>query len=192
MSSLAPRPAPELVLVAALARETRVIGRGLELPWHLPADLRHFKRLTLGETLLLGRRTFEALLHQMRWAPGDPLPLPGRRFAVVSRRKRLPEGVPSDEEAVQVFESIDAALAALAWLPRVIVAGGGEVYAQTLARADRLELTLVDAAPEGDVFFPPYAHLVGPVFVQTREEDHPAEAGRPAFTFVTYERRADA
>ncbi len=168
-----------------------MIGRGLDLPWHLPADLRHFKRLTLGETLLMGRRTFEALLHQFGHAPGQALPLPGRRFALVSRHGySLPPG--ADPADVQVYPSITDALAALAALPRVIVAGGGEVYAQTLAHADRLELTLIEGTYEGDVCFPPYAHLVGPVFEETHREAHPAEAGRPAFAFVTYTRKAEA
>ena len=179
---------PELVLVAALGRENRVIGRGLDLPWHLPADLKHFKQLTLGETLLMGRRTFEALLHQFGGKMPGALPLPGRRFAIVTRSGELPAPARAHPD-VAVYPSIDAALEALGSLPRVIVAGGGEVYAQTLPRADRLELTLVEGHPEGDVFFPPYEHLVGQVFEETRREPHPAEDDRPAFAFVTYVRR---
>jgi dihydrofolate reductase len=184
-----PASTPELVLVAALGRANRVIGRGLDLPWHLPADLRHFKRLTMGETLLMGRRTFEALLHQFGAKAPGALPLPGRRFAVVSRRGHLPGAGHPD---VALYPSIEAALDALAALPRVVVAGGGEIYAQTLPRADRLELTLVEGAPEGDVFFPSYEHLVGPVFEETHRAVHPAEDGRPAFAFVTYVRRVGA
>jgi dihydrofolate reductase len=168
---------PTLVLVAALAARNRVIGRGDQLPWHIPADLKHFKRLTLGETLLVGRHTYESILAQF----GGPLP--GREMVVLSRRGSLP-----DAPGVPVYASIDAALEALSGLDQVVVAGGGEVYAQTVERADRLELTLVGGRHEGDAFFPPFRHLVGPVFRETWSEGHLAEGGRPAFRFVRYER----
>lgn len=168
---------PRLTLVAALAARNRVIGRGDQLPWHIPADLRHFKRLTMGRTLLVGRKTYESILAQF----GGPLP--GREMVVLSRRGPLP-GAPD----VPVYGSIDAALEALSHLERVVVAGGGEVYAQTLERADRLELTLVGGDHAGDAFFPPYRHLVGSVFEEVWSEGHAAEGGRPAFRFVRYER----
>lgn len=172
---------PEIVLIAALGAENRVIGRGLDLPWHLPKDLQHFKRHTLGQTLVMGRRTYEALLHQMG------RPLPNRRTLVVSTEPLddLPEGV-------AYVPSLETALEAAAGLDTLYVAGGGTVYAQMLERADRLELTLVDGAPEGDVCFPPFAHLVGPVFEETARTVHPAEDGRPGFAFVTYRRREGA
>lgn len=184
-SSPVPSPVPTLperVVVAALARESRVIGRGMDLPWHLPADLRHFKRLTDGGTLLMGRRTFESLLHQM----GGPLP--GRRHVVVTRSPTW------THPAAEVHPSLAAAWAALDGEARVFIAGGGEVYAQTLADADRWELTLVEGTHEGDAFFPPYEPLVAPAgpFVEVRRETHAAESGRPGFAFVTYERPTDA
>lgn len=170
---------PELVLIAALGAENRVIGRGLDLPWHLPDDLKHFKRHTLGQTMLMGRRTYDALVHQF----GGPLP--GRTTVVVSHR-------PMDDlpENVRHYGSVDEALAALAGEATVYVAGGGTIYRQLLPRADRLELTLVDGAPDGDVFFPPYEQLVGTVFEETARTAHPAEGGRPGFAFVTYRRKA--
>ncbi len=172
---------PERVLVAALAAENRVIGRGMELPWHLPADLRHFKALTTGGTLVMGRRTFESLVHQM----GGPLP--GRRHLVVTRDASWAHA------GAETHASLDSAFAAAADEARVFVAGGGEIYAQTLADCDRWELTLLDGAFEGDVVFPPFEHLVGPSgsgrpFAETRREAHPAADGRPAFAFVTVER----
>lgn len=170
---------PEIVLIAAVARENRVIGDGMELPWHLPADLRHFKRLTRGETLLMGRRTYESILHQF----GGPLP--ERRMVVVTRRGALPE-----HPEAEVYPSLDAALEALADLPRVFIGGGGEIYRQMLPEADRLELTLVEGSHEGDTFFPPFEPLVGPVFEETWSEAHPAEGDKPAFRFVRYERRS--
>ena len=175
-----PEGRPERVVVAALGRATRVIGRGLDLPWHLPADLRRFKRLTRGETLLMGRRTHEALVHQFGTA-GEAV-LPGRRIVVVGHEP---------VEGAETYPSPEAALAALAGLPRVVIAGGGQLYAALLPHADRLELTLVEGAPAGDVFFPAYEGLVGLVFTETRREMHAAERGRPAFAFVTYVRRPD-
>lgn len=167
----------EIVLVAALSARNRVIGKGDQLPWHIPADLKHFKRLTLGETLLVGRKTYESILTQF----GGPLP--GRDMVVLSRRGPMPQA-----PDVPVYPSIDAALLALSHLDRVVVAGGGEVYAQTVGRADRLELTLVGGEHQGDAFFPAYRHLVGSTFEETWSEGHVAEGGRPAFRFVRYQR----
>ena len=178
---------PEVVVIAALAEQSRVIGRGLELPWRLPADLRRFKALTLGHPVVMGRRTFEALLHQ------NGGPLPGRENVVLTRH---PVGV--HHPGVHVVGSLPEALAAFAGRPRVFIGGGGEVYAQVLGGgggpvlADRLELTLVEGDFEGDAFFPPYEALVGPVFERRGVEAHPAEGGRPAFRFETYVRTGAA
>ncbi|RMF62848.1 MAG: dihydrofolate reductase [Bacteroidetes bacterium] len=166
------RPAgPEIVLIAALAEENRVIGRDLSLPWHLPEDLRRFERLTMGHPLVMGRRTFDSLLHQF----GGPLP--GRRNVVVSTRSDLdlPPGV-------ERYAALEAALQALRDQPRIFIGGGGTIYAQCLPVADRLELTLVEGRYEGDAFFPPYEHLIGSVFEKTAEERH------EGFRFVTYRR----
>lgn len=172
---------PELVLIAAVATGNRVIGDGMELPWHLPADLRHFKNLTRGEALLMGRRTYESILHQF----GGPLP--ERRMVVVTSRGALP-AFPDAE----VYPSPEDALTALADLPRVFIGGGGAIYRQFLPHADRLELTEIEGAFEGDTYFPDYTPLVGPVFEEVWSEAHPASDGRPAFRFVRYVRRADA
>ncbi len=171
---------PEIVLIAAVARENRVIGNGMELPWHIPADLRHFKRMTRGETLLMGRKTYESILHQF----GGPLP--ERRMVVVTTRGALP-----DHPEAEVYPSIEAAIDALSDLPRVFIGGGGDIYRQFLPRADRLELTLVEGDFEGDTFFPPFEALVGPVFREAWREAHPSENGCPAFTFVRYVRRGE-
>lgn len=171
----------EVVVIAALGEKNRVIGRGLELPWRIPADLRRFKRLTLGHPIVMGRRTFEALLHQN----GGPLP---RRENVVLTRHT----VRSDHPGIHVYNGLDEALAAFADRERVFIGGGAEVYAQALERADRLELTLVEGDFEGDAFFPPYARWLdahGGPFVLTAEEAHTAESGAPAFRFETYVRR---
>ncbi len=164
---------PRIVLIAAVAEKNRVIGRGMDLPWHLPEDLKRFKRLTTGHPLVMGRRTFESLLAQF----GGPLP--HRQNVVLSRSATFP-AYPD----VAVFRSAEEALAALHDEPMIYIGGGEGVYRHFLPRADRLELTLVEGDFEGDTYFPPYEHLIGSTFVQTAEEPH------DGFRFVTYDRRA--
>ncbi len=129
--------AATVTLIAALARN-RVIGRDNRLPWHLPADLAHFKRLTLDKPIIMGRRTWESL-------PGL---LPRRTHIVVSRDPgfRAPGAL--------VAVSPEAAIAAAGVVPEVMVVGGAALYAVLLPRATRMELTLVGAKPEGDAWFP--------------------------------------
>ena len=169
-----PNAGPEIVIIAALAAKDRLIGDGLDLPWHLPADLKRFKALTSGHPMVMGRRTFESLVHQM----GGPLP--GRPHAVLTRHpERL--GAALEHEAVRAFSSLDDALEAFAHTSRVFIAGGGEVYAAALDRADRMELTLVEGDYSGDTYFPPYAHLIGTRYAKGAVEDH------GAFRFETYQ-----
>ena len=189
---------PEVVVIAAVAASDRLIGDGLELPWHIPADLKRFKALTSGWPLVMGRRTFESLLHQF----GGPLP--NRENVVLTRH---PTRV--DHPGIHVYSSIPAALDAFARSERVFIGGGAGVYGSVLGAdpgsspgqapgeilADRLELTLVEGEFSGDTYFPPYAHLLaenGGPFELTAEEAHPAEDGRPAFRFVTYVRPSPA
>jgi len=127
----------EIVLVAAMA-QGRVIGMAGGMPWHLPADLKHFKAVTLGHPVVMGRRTFESIGRA----------LPGRLNIVVSRSR------PSLPDAVVLADSLDSALAACGDVDEIMLIGGGEIYRQALDRATRLELTLIDAAIEGDTFFP--------------------------------------
>ena len=164
---------PEIVLVAAVAEENRVIGNGQELPWHLPEDLRHFKALTRGHALLMGRKTFESIVHQF----GGPLP--ERRLLVLTSTGHLP-GFPD----VEAYVSVETALEAAAREEVLFIGGGAAIYAQFLERADRLELTLVEGRYEGDTYFPAYEHLLGSVFEKTKEQP------RSGFRFVTYERGA--
>jgi dihydrofolate reductase len=162
---------PEIVLIAAVAEKNRVIGKDRDLPWHIPEDLKHFKRLTTGHPLLMGRKTFESIVHQF----GGPLP--ERRMVVLTRR-----GVLSDYPDVETYPSIDAAMEALADEDTIFIGGGETIYEQFLPKADRLELTLVEGDYEGDTFFPEFEHLIGDVFERVREEP------RDGFRFVTYER----
>jgi dihydrofolate reductase len=164
----------EIVLIAAVADENRVIGKDKDLPWHIPEDLKHFKRLTTGYPLLMGRRTFESIVHQF----GGPLP--DRRTVVLTTKGEIPE-----YPDVEAYASIDAALEALEGEDTVFIGGGEAVYEQFLPRADRLELTLVEGDYEGDTYFPEYEHLVGDTFEITRDDP------RDGFRFVTFERAND-
>ena len=129
-----------VTIVAAVARNG-VIGVDGGLPWHLPDDLRRFKELTLGHVLVMGRRTYESIGR----------PLPGRATVVVTRRPDWDPGA----GGVLVEASVPAAIATASGVDEaVFVVGGAQVYADALPLADRLELTLVDAEPEGDVAFP--------------------------------------
>ncbi|HXF99279.1 MAG TPA: dihydrofolate reductase [Bacteroidota bacterium] len=152
-----------LAIIAAIGKN-RVIGKAGKLPWHISDDLKRFKRLTMGNTVLMGRKTFESL--------GKPLP--GRRNVVVTSRT-----IPG----IETYKSLDAALAALADQERVFVIGGAQIYAQVLERADELYLTFVDGEYEGDVFFPPYEHFLGTTYELVHEEHH---AG---YTFADYRRK---
>jgi dihydrofolate reductase len=130
-------PSPILCLVAAIA-ENGVIGLDNRLPWHLPADLAHFKQLTLDKTILMGRRTWESL-------PGL---LPRRRHIVLSRDPSFrPEGC-------LIADSLDAAIEAAGPVPELMIVGGAALYAEALPRAGCLYLTLVHARIEGDTRFP--------------------------------------
>lgn len=162
---------PEIVLIAALAEGNRVIGRDGALPWHIPEDMRRFRRLTTGHALLVGRRTFESVVDQF----GGPLP--ERRMAVLTSRGEVP-GYPE----VEAYPSVDEALEGLADEEIVFVGGGETVFRQLLPEADRLELTLVEGEHGGDTFFPPWEHLVGDVFRVA--DERPGDGHR----FLTLER----
>jgi len=162
---------PEIVIIAAVAENDRLIGDGTRLPWHIPEDLRRFKRLTLGHPLLMGRKTFESILVQF----GKPLP--GRRHIVLTRN---PERI--QHPAADCFSSIDQALDALKYETIVHIGGGAAVYEAFLERADRLELTIVEGNHTGDTYFPPWKHLVGPVFSLAKRQD------REGFRFESYKK----
>lgn len=163
---------PELVIIAAVAEEDRLIGDGLDLPWRIPEDLKRFKRLTMGHPMVMGRRTFESLVHQFNG------PLKGRRLVVLTSQGPL-----TDYPDIETYPTIDAALHALADADRIFIGGGARIYEQFLPLADRLELTLVEGDYEGDTYFPPYEHLLGTDFERV-EEDR-----RDGFRFVTYVRK---
>jgi dihydrofolate reductase len=127
-----------IALVVAYAEGNRVIGRDGGLPWHLPSDMRHFRELTTGGTVVMGRKTWASIPEKFR-------PLPGRRNIVLSHaRPELP--------GADVFASLPAALAAAE--DECFVIGGGTTYAEALPRASRVYATEVEGAVDGDTFFP--------------------------------------
>ena len=155
-------------MVFHLARaDNGVIGRDGQLPWRLPADLKRFKAQTMGKPMIMGRKTFESF----------PSPLPGRRHIVLTRDTGW------QAEGAEVVHTPEDALA-LAGEGDVAVIGGAEVFALFLPQADRIELTEVHIEAEGDATVPPF----GLAWRETAREDHPSEAGRPAYSFVTLER----
>lgn len=165
---------PRLILVVARA-ENRVIGRDGGMPWRLPEDLKHFKRLTVGRPCIMGRRTFESL-------PGGALK--GRQNIVLTRQRDWQaEGAST---APNLAEAIAAAgLDPRARAPEIMVIGGAQIYALTLPSATRIELTEVHARPEGDTFFP---ELDDERWRETGRQRHSGPEGQPDFSFVTLER----
>ena len=159
----------DLTLIAAVA-DNRVIGdSAIGLPWSLPADLAHFKRRTLGHSMVMGRRTWDSIGR----------PLPGRRSIVVTRNAGW------SAQGAERAADLDAAIAACAGEDEIFVIGGGEIFTVALPRADRLALTFVHVQAKGDVLFP---EVDWSRWRETWREEHAAEDGRPAFTFADYER----
>ncbi len=171
MSIETPVTGPRLELVVAAARNG-VIGRDNGLPWHLPADLAHFKRVTLGHPILMGRRTWESIGR----------PLPGRQNIVLTRDPAFHAG------GATVVHTLAAARAAAAGAERLMVIGGEELFRACLDEAAVLHLTEVDADVAGDVRFPPWRREE---WQEVTREAHPADARHAyPYSFVTLRRRA--
>jgi dihydrofolate reductase len=158
---------PRLTLIAAVT-QNGVIGRDNKLPWRLSEDLKHFKALTMGHPMIMGRKTWESL-------PGK---LPGRPHIVVTRNPAY------QADGATVVTSLQAAVAAAGDVDEVFVIGGAELYAQAFEFADRLQLTEIDADFEGDAHFPNWNRTA---WRETARAMHSAEAGYD-YAFVTYER----
>ena len=155
----------KLVLIAAVARNG-MIGKDGGMPWHLPADLQHFKRLTLGHPILMGRRTWDSLGR----------PLPGRRNIVISRQ---PDWQATGAEHA---DSLPTALALVAHEAKAFVIGGAQLYAQALPLADVLELTEIDQSFDGDTRFPDWDRSR---FIEAARESHTSPEGWN-YHFVSY------
>jgi dihydrofolate reductase len=158
---------PLLSVIAAMARN-RVIGIRNTLPWRLPEDLKHFKALTMGHHIIMGRKTYESI--------GKPLP--GRTTVIVTRDAGY------RVEGCLTATSIDAAVGACGDDPEIFFVGGAEMYAQVLPRADRLYLTEIQAEFEGDAWFPEFDRSA---WKEATRQAHVSEAGL-GYHFVAYER----
>jgi len=157
------------IIMAAIA-QNNVIGKNNDLIWHLPADLRFFKQTTRGHTLIMGRKTFESLAN----------PLPHRDSWVVSRNKSY------SADGITTFQSINDALSAAEekGLETVFILGGGEIYRQSMAIADKLIITEVHESFEGDTFFP---EIDKSIWKEVSREKHKAdEKNKYDFDFVEY------
>ena len=154
--------------------DNRVIGQDNQLPWRLPADLKHFKRITMGKPVIMGRKTFESIGR----------PLPGRRNIVVTTAAAF------HAEGCSVAGSIDEALAQAADSEEIMIIGGGTLYESCLDQARRIYLTCIHQAFAGDTFFPE----LDPRQWQERERvDHAPDDVNPyAYSFMVLERRAAA
>jgi dihydrofolate reductase len=162
---------PTLALIAAVPRNG-AIGAGNALLWSEPEDLKHFRRVTIGFPVIMGRKNWDSLPARFR-------PLPGRRNVVLTRNPHW--HAPGAEAAT----SLDAALDLLRGTPKAFVIGGGEVFALALPHASELVLTEIDAALDGDTFFPPW-----PREAFERDAGEPlTSAGGLVYRFVTYRRR---
>lgn len=128
---------PTISIIAAMA-SNRVIGINNTLPWHIPADLKHFKKLTMGHTMIMGRKTFESI--------GKPLP--GRETLIISRQPDY--AIPG----CQTCQSLEQALSICAGKSDIFIVGGADIYQQMLPQADRLFITEVQQDFDGDVRFP--------------------------------------
>jgi dihydrofolate reductase len=153
----------EIVIIAAVARN-RVIGKDNRLLWNIPEDMAHFKALTSGHTVIMGRKTWESLPPRFR-------PLPGRRNIVISRQADY--AAPGAE----LVDSLENALNMSSTEATVFIIGGEQIYRQAMTVADRLEITEVDLEPEGDAWFPEIAAV---------DWKQTARAAGNGFAFVTY------
>jgi dihydrofolate reductase len=159
---------PEIVFVFARA-DNGVIGKEGQLPWHLPADLKHFKAVTMGTPMVMGRKTFESL-------PGL---LPGRRHIVLTRAPGW------SAAGAAVVHSVEEAIS-IANAPRVSIVGGAEIFALFLPHADAIELTEVHTEADGDTVMPAPDPAA---WQEVSRERHEAADGRPAYSFVRLERQ---
>jgi dihydrofolate reductase len=159
------------VIVAMAAN--RVIGHENRLPWHLPADLKHFKATTLGKPVVMGRRTWESIGR----------PLPGRTNIVITRDTAY------TAEGCVVVHSLDEAIRAAGEAAELMIIGGAELYHQALPQADTLHLTLIHGEFAGDTHFPEWRQ---DEWRETGRVDHePDENNSHAYSFITLERVVD-
>lgn len=157
-------------IIAAMDRN-RLIGNNNQLPWHLPADLAHFKKVTLNKPILMGRKTYESIGR----------PLPGRENIVLTQTEGL------KIEGVTVVNSLEEVIDGLPESAELMVIGGSTIYEWILPRAQRMYLSYVDGDFEGDAWFPEFDEAQWEIVESVLQE--PDEKNRYACRFVTYERK---
>lgn len=161
-----------LISMIAAVSDNGVIGRDNQLPWHLPEDLKHFRSMTMGKAILMGRLTYESI--------GKALP--GRRNLVLSRDRNW------TRRDAEVFETFGAALEAVAHAGELVIIGGARIYSLCLAATQRLYLTQIHKHVAGDTYFP---EINMQDWTEIDRDDRPAKGDRDfAISNVTLERRA--
>lgn len=154
-------------MIAAMANN-RVIGLDNNMPWHLPADLQHFKKVTTGKPVIMGRKTFESIGR----------PLPGRRNIIITRNENY------SASGIETVTTPEAALDLVNEVEEVMIIGGGNIYQQFLPLATRLYLTFIDLAVEGDTQFPDYEAEANWQIVD-EQQNKPDEKNQYSYKFVT-------
>jgi dihydrofolate reductase len=163
---------PIISLIAAMANN-RVIGKNNQMPWHLPADLGHFKAITLGKPVIMGRKTYESIGR----------PLPGRRNIVISRNCDY------KIEGCETAVSLEDAMELVNDVEEVMIIGGGHLYSQAMALAERLYLTFIDLDINGDTLFPEFEHLN---LTEIKREKHLKDEKNPYdYQFVDFKVNRD-
>ena len=158
-------------MIAAIGTRTRALGKGGDLLWHIPEDMKRFKTLTMGHPVIMGRKTWESIPEKFR-------PLPGRTNIVITRT----EGYEASG-AVIVHDFASALKRAYEETPNeIFVIGGSQIYTEGLPYTQRLYLSLIDSDEEGDIFFPEYSEFTKEI----SREEHPEST--PPYTFVVLEK----
>lgn len=159
-----------IVTIVVAISQNHVIGKDNKLLWHLPNDLKHFKNITTGHTVIMGRKTYDSV--------GKPLPK--RRNIIVTRQAITIEGC-------EVVNAIESALALCVGEDEVFIVGGAEIYKLAMQLTNRIYLTIIHQSFEGDTFFPEIDESEWkPVY---REDHQPDEKNNLAYSFITYEKR---
>jgi dihydrofolate reductase len=158
---------PIISLIAAMANN-RVIGKNNQMPWHLPADLGHFKTVTLGKPVIMGRKTYESIGR----------PLPGRRNIIISRNGDY------KIEGCDTAVSLEDAMKMVHGVEEIMIIGGGQLYSQAMSLADRLYLTFIDLDVDGDTQFPSFEHL--DLTELKREQHHKDDKNPYDYQFVDF------
>jgi len=161
---------PRINFIVAMANN-RTIGLDNQMPWHMPADLKHFKAITLSHPVIMGRKTYQSI--------GKALP--GRQNIVVTRDTgfNLPDA--------EVVHDLQSAIDACGDVPEIMIIGGANIYQQLLTEAERLYLTMIDLDIEGDTFFPDWQGLG---FEKISSEQHQPDEKNPyPYRFETYDRK---